>query len=205
MYINLRSALKRLQDMARVKMEEGSGIAGISGRVGNLVFRMSADGNTYLQQAAAGKKRPGSEAQQQYRRIFGVAARYGREQQASAEGRAYYQPFVQPGRFGSVYRTALADFTKPPQLLAVEANGYQGQMGEHLRAQAYKPCGVTSVKVQVLDATRQVLEEGEAEPIGDNWWAYRTQQAHPAAAAQQLRVLAYDRPGNEAELVVNLG
>ncbi|WBA41948.1 hypothetical protein [Hymenobacter canadensis] len=190
--------------MARVKVEAGSGISGISGRVGNLVFRMSADGTTYLQQAPAGKKQPGSAAQQEYRRVFGVAARYGREQQASAEGRAYYQPFVQPGRFGSVYRTALADFTKPPQLLAAETGSYQGQMGELLRVQAHKPCGVTSVRVQVLAATGQVLEEGEAGPVGDNWWAYKTQQTHQVAAAQQLRILAQDQPGNEVEMVVDL-
>ena len=185
-------------------MEAGSGISGFSGRVGNLVFRMSADGNTYLQQAPVGKKRPGSAAQQEYRRMFGVAAKYGREQQASAEGRAYYQPFVQPGRFGSVYRTALADFTKPPRLLTVEADSYHGQAGEHLRVQVHKPCGVTLVKVQVLAADGQVLEEGEAGPVGDDWWAYETQQTHPGAAAQQLRVLAQDRPGNEAELVADL-
>ena len=136
--------------------------------------------------------------------MFGVAAKYGREQQASAEGRAYYQPFVQPGRFGSVYRTALSDFTKPPRLLTVEANNYHGQIGEHLRVQAYKPCGVTSVQVQVLAADGQVLEEGEAGSVGDNWWVYETQHTHPVAAAQQLRVLAQDRPGNEAELVVDL-
>ena len=125
--------------MARVKIEAGSGIAGLSGRVGNLVFRMSADGDTYVQQAPAGRKQPGSAAQQAYRRKFGDAARYRREQAASAEGRAYYQPFVQPGRFGSVYRTALADFAKPPQVLAVSAEDYYGQAGEHLRIRRTSP------------------------------------------------------------------
>lgn len=190
--------------MARVKIERGSGIAGLSGRIGNLVFRMSADGSTYVQQAPAGKKRPGSAAQQEHRRKFGAAAKYGREQQASAEGRAYYEPFVQPGRFGSVYRTALADFAKPPQLLAVEAEGYQGQANGHLRIQAHKPCGVAAVCVRILDATGQVLEEGTAAPTGADWWTYATQLTHPAAAARQLQVLARDRPGNEADLVVDL-
>jgi hypothetical protein len=111
---------------------------------------------------------------------------------------------VQPGRFGSVYRTALADFAKPPRLLTVEVDSYHGQVGEHLRVQAHKPCGVTSVKVQVLAADGQVLEEGEAGLIGDDWWVYKTQQTHPVAAVQQLRVLAQDRPGNEAELVADL-
>lgn len=190
--------------MARVKLEAGSGIAGLSGRVGNLIFRLSAEGRTYVQQAPASKKRPASAAQQAHRRRFGAAARYGREQQASAEGRAYYQPFVQPGRFGSVYRTALADFAKPPQLLAVEADAYYGQAGAYLRMQAHKPCGVVAVRVQVLDAAGQVLEQGAAKPETADWWAYITQQTHPAGAARQLQVLALDRPGNEAALTIDL-
>ncbi|SET76029.1 hypothetical protein [Hymenobacter actinosclerus] len=190
--------------MARVKIEAGSGIAGLSGRVGNLVFRMSADGDTYVQQAPASSKQPGSAAQQAHRRKFGDAARYGREQAASAEGRSYYQPFVQPGRFGSVYRTALADFAKPPQLLAVEADDYQGQAGKHLRIQAHKPCGVAAVRVRVLDAAGRVLEEGAAMPECGGWWNYETQQVHPAGVSRQLQVLARDRPGNEATEIVDL-
>lgn len=186
-------------------MEPDSGIAGLSGRVGNLVFRMGADGNTYVQQAPVSKKRPGSAAQQEHRRKFGAAARYGREQSASAEGQAYYTPFVQPGRFGSVYRTALADFAKPPQLLAVEADDYHGQAGDYLWIRAHKPCGVAAVWVRVLDAAGLVLEEGDATLVEADWWTYVTRRTHPVAAARQLRVLAQDRPGNEAEVIVDLG
>ncbi|OWP61755.1 hypothetical protein CDA63_17810 [Hymenobacter amundsenii] len=190
--------------MARVKMEAGSGIAGLSGRVGNLVFRMGAEGTTYVQQAPTGKKRPGSAAQQEHRRKFGAATVYGRQQQACIEGRAYYQPFVQAGNFGSVYRTALADFAKPPQLLAVEVGNYCGQVGHPLRVQAKKPCGVVAVWVRILDVAGQMLEEGAAAPENADWWSYKTQQTHPAAAIRQLQALARDRPGNEAELVVDL-
>lgn len=77
---------KTTETMARVKLEAGTGIAGISGRIGNLVFRVSADGTTYVQQAPTTARGPGSAAQQQYRQRFGAAARYGRSQQASAEG-----------------------------------------------------------------------------------------------------------------------
>jgi hypothetical protein len=45
--------------MARVKLEAGMGmgILGLSGRVGNLVFRTMADGQTYAQQAPAPAQR----------------------------------------------------------------------------------------------------------------------------------------------------
>ncbi|NVO32650.1 hypothetical protein [Hymenobacter lapidiphilus] len=190
--------------MARVKMEAGSGIAGLSGRIGNLVFWMSADGTTYVQQAPTIKKRPGSAAQQQYRKRFRAAADYGHAQQACAEGRAYYQPFVQPGRFASVYSMALADFLKPPQLLAVEADGYHGQTGTRLRIHACNPYGVRAVWVWVLDAAGRVLEEGAAQQEGADWWAYETTQLHPATAVRQLQAVAHDRPGNEAQLTVSL-
>ncbi|SDY70660.1 hypothetical protein [Hymenobacter psychrophilus] len=188
--------------MARVKMELGSGIAGLSGRIGNLVFRIGADGTTYAQQAPSSRKRPGSAAQQQHRKRFGAAAAYGRTQQASAEGRAYYQPFVAAGRFASVYRVALADYLKPPQLRAVEAGGYHGQAKARLRIQACNPCGVAAVWVSGLNATGQVLEEGLAAPEEADWWVYQTTHSHPAA--RQLQVAAQDRPGNTAEIVVDL-
>ncbi|MDJ0364569.1 hypothetical protein QMK33_05345 [Hymenobacter sp. H14-R3] len=189
--------------MARVKMVEGSGIAGISGRIGNLVFRMSADGVTYAQQAA-GKKGPPSAAQQQHQTDFKAAAAYGREQQGSAEGRAYYQPYVQPARFGSVYSMALSDFSKPPQLLVVEADGYRGQAGAVLRVRAHKPCGVVAVQVRVLDKAGQVLEHGEATHEAGDWWTCATRATHPEAAAWQVQAIAWDRPGKTAELAIML-
>lgn len=191
--------------MARVKLEVGSGIAGLSGRVGNLVFRMSANGRTYVQQAPQSKKRPASAAQQAHRRRFGGAAAYGTQQRSSAEGRAYYQPFVEAARFGSVHRAAVADFLNPPRILAVEAEAYQGQVGGHVRVRVEKIRGVATVKVQVLDAAGLVLEEGDATLVEVDWWTYETRQTHPVAAARQLRVLAQDRPGNEAEVIVDLG
>lgn len=49
--------------MARVKLKAGTSIAGLSGRVGNLVFRVSAEGTTYVQQAPTAAQGPGSAAQ----------------------------------------------------------------------------------------------------------------------------------------------
>ncbi len=190
--------------MARIKMAEGSGIAGISGRIGNLIFRMSADGTTYAQQAPAGKKGPPSAAQQQNQTSFKAAVAYGREQQRSAEGRAYYQPYVQPARFGSVYSTALSDFTKAPQVLAVQTGGYRGQAGAGLRVQAHKPCGVVAVQIKVLDAAGQLLEQGEATHEGGDWWTYETRETHTAAVARHVQAIARDRPGQTAVLVVGL-
>ncbi|MBT9393964.1 hypothetical protein KLP40_12390 [Hymenobacter sp. NST-14] len=190
--------------MARVKLEAGTGIAGFSGRIGNLVFRMSAEGTTYVQQAPAPGSGPGSAAQQHYRRHFGAAARYGRAQQASAAGRAYYQPFVRPARFASVYSVALADFLKPPQIVAVEVGAYRGQAGEQLRIQAHDPYGVTAVRLVLRDAAGRELEQGEAEPEEGGWWSYTTICSHLPGAVRQVVVTARDRPGNAAELVVDL-
>ncbi|QKG51619.1 hypothetical protein [Hymenobacter sp. BRD67] len=192
--------------MARVKLEAGRGIASLSGRIGNLVFRTMADGQTYAQLAPVLVKRSGSVAQQQWRQgTFREAVAYGKAQQASAEGRAYYQPHVRPGSFGSVYSMALADYTKPPLVLAVEAEQYRGQGSVQLRIRAQDPFGVVAVRVQILNEAGQVLEEGTAEAVGDDWWHYVTGQAHPTGAARQLRAVAIDRPGNEGDYILNLG
>jgi hypothetical protein len=135
--------------MARIKLEAATGIASISGRVGNLVFRIAADGQMYAQQAPAlTKKRVSSAAQQWRKGIFREAVAYGNGQKASAEGRAYYQPHVRPGSFGSEYSMALADYTTQPEVLAVEAGSYQGQAGAGWWVQAHDPYGVVAVRVQ---------------------------------------------------------
>lgn len=191
--------------MARVKLEPGAGIASLSGHIGNLVFRTTADGQTYAQQAPAPVKRPGSAAQQQWRRgIFKSGVKYSNAQKRDPEGIAYYVRFRRPGSFTSVYSLVLADYSKPPQVLALEAAGYQGQAGTLVRVRAHDPYGVAAVRVQVLDADGQVLEEGQAQLIADEWWAYATTQTHLADAARQLRALAYDRPGNASEALLCL-
>lgn len=191
--------------MARIKLEVGAGIASISGRIGNIVFRTAADGQTYAQQAPAPGQQPGTPAQQQWRKgKFLEAVAYGNAQKRDPTGIAYYERFRQPGSFQSVYSLALADYTHPPQVLALAAAGYRGQAGAYLRVRAHDPYGVTTVRVQVLSATGLVLEEGNAEMLGDDWWQYQTRQQYPPSVARQLRALATDRPGNVGEKVLDL-
>lgn len=191
--------------MARVKLDPKAGIASLSGRIGNLVFRTAADGQTYAQQAPAPTKQPGSAAQQQWRRgVFKSGVEYGNLQKRDPEGIAYYERFRRPGSFTSVYSLALADYSKPPQVLALEAANYRGLAGTLVRVQAHDPYGVAAVQVQVLGAAGQVLEEGKAELMAGEWWAYATTQAHPAGTVRQLRALAFDRPGNVGERMLDV-
>lgn len=191
--------------MARVKMDPESGIASLSGQVGNVVFRTMAGGQTYMQQKPTPSRRVASPAQQQWQcGVFKSGTEYGNKQKRDPEGIAYYERFRQPGSFMSVYNLALTDYSKPPQVLALEAAGYRGQAGALVRVRAHDPYGVTEVQVQVLDAAGQVLEKGTAELIADEWWAYATIQTHSAGTARQLRALAYDRPGNAGEKLIGL-
>ncbi|RZK32276.1 MAG: hypothetical protein EOO63_01865 [Hymenobacter sp.] len=120
----------------------------------NLVFRQAADGKTYAQQA------PAPEAP-----VCGAAGASaeakgaGRVRLGPAAGREYYQGFVPPGSFRSVYSGAMADFMKPPQVVAA---------GLELRVLARKSCRLTTMWVRLLVAAGQVLEKGAAIPAA-NW------------------------------------
>ncbi len=185
--------------MARVIFTTDSAIASISGRIGNLVFRTTADARTYAQQAPARTKRQGTPAQQQWRKgTFREAVAYGNAQKRDPVGIAYYERFKAVGSFSSIYSLALTDYTKPPEVRAVEIADYRGLAGHPLRVQAYDPYGVVAVWVQVLDAAGQVLEEGEATASGDEWWEYITCQTHTLSSVRQVWALAFDRPGNVA-------
>lgn len=182
-----------------------SGIAGISGRVENLMFRTTADARTYAQQAPARTKQPGTPAQQQWRKgTFREAVAYGNAQKRDPAGIAYYEQFRVAGSFNSMYNLALADYTKPPEVRAVEIADYREQAGHSLRVRAHDPYGIVAVRVQVLDAAGQTLEEGEATATGEGWWEYITCQTHTLSSVRQVRGLAFDRPGNAAAGITEL-
>ena len=198
--ICVEQLLRKKKAMARVTFKDESGIAGMSGRVGNLVFRRAADGKTYAQQAPIPTKRKFSAAQLAHQLKLKDAAAYGQAQQRDAAGQAYYQRFVPPGSYRSVYSMAVADFMKSPQVLAVVVAAEAA--GPELRVLARKPCGVTAVWVRLLDTAGQVLEEGAATPAANDWWTYAP--AQPLGVARQVQAVARDRSGNEGTLVTDL-
>jgi hypothetical protein len=168
--------------MAKVK--KNVIIEGLSGRIGDLVFRQYGDQTVVSKRPTHDPARiptPG-EAQQQAR--IKQAAALAKARLAKPEGQAYYQAARQRLNKRSAYHTAIYDFFGVPAIVAVEGT-QDGSL--HIRVQ--DNVGVCKVRVQVGDM------QGKAQPqeeVPCNWWIYPLNGAGPWV----VRVWAEDGMGN---------
>lgn len=101
--------------MAKVKLNPL--IEGISGRMGDLVFRLSSSGKTYVTRRPDMSNVKWSKAQQANRRRFQRADAYAKAALADAELRALYEERA-ANEDRHPYRVAHCDYLKGMDLLA---------------------------------------------------------------------------------------
>lgn len=169
---------------------------GLSGSLGGqLVFRQSRSGHTIVcSKPSFNPNRTFSVAQQAHQDAFREAAAYA---QSAKEDAVYVQKAaslaIRP------YNLALADWFHAPELLDIDLNGWNGQVGQIIRVKAMDDVQVTQVMVVIRDGHDVVLEQGAATQVDSLWWEYIT----TTAVSGNLKVLASakDLPGHDAEMV----
>lgn len=82
---------------------------GISGRVGNVVFRQKNGKTVVCQRPARGKKKP-SNKQLAHQQRFKEAAEFAKEELQDPERRAYYEWMARKLKLSSAYTTAVKFF-----------------------------------------------------------------------------------------------
>lgn len=182
--------------MARVILD--GTIKGLSGRMGDLIFRQLPDGTTQVtlaprkknsrQKKRAWKKR--SPAQKAHNKRFQEAVHFA----SASQTQPVYAGLAAAAPMRTAYSFALSDCLKPPEVQRIE------RRGSLIRVQARDNIGVTRVRVTVLDGPDgSVLERGEAVRKRGNWWEYRPQTGGKTIVAE-----AWDLPENMAQLTVTL-
>ena len=170
--------------MAKVK--DNLMVRGISGSVGNLVFRQMPGGSTYVSSKPDFSKRKFSKGQKDHQSRFQMAAAYAR---AAAKTQPIYAQLA-AGTVKSPYNWALSDWFNPPVIHKIErAEG-------HIRVQASDNVMVTRVQVTILDAEGKVVEKGEARKVESDWWEF------VSGAEGKVMAEAWDLAGNRVSLVV---
>ena len=101
--------------MAKVKL--ASWITEIRGRVGDVVFRTSPDGKTYLSKSPDMSAVEWSPAQKENRRHFSRAIAYAKAAMADPDARAVYEKQA-AGQNRQPFRMAVSDYLKGNDLLA---------------------------------------------------------------------------------------
>jgi len=153
---------------------------GISGGVGNLVFRQMPDGSTYVSAKPDFSHRKFSEGQKEHQSRFQQAVAYARD---AAKSQPIYGELA-AGTIKSAYNFALSDWFNPPVIHCVE------RRDGLVRVEASNNVMVARVVITILDKDGNVIENGEAVKIDERWWEYAAGMEGKVAAE------AWDLAGN---------
>ena len=169
------------------KVEKNPLVRGISGSVGNMVFRQMPHGETWISATPDFSRRKFSQKQKSHQSRFREAAAYARE---AAKTQPIYAQLA-AGTIQSPYNWALSDWFNPPVIHRIE------RKAGLIRVQASDNVRVAQVRVAILDAQGETLEQGQAAQAegpstGSGWWEYVSSKDGKVVAE------AWDLAGNVA-------
>ena len=171
--------------MAKVK--KNPILQGLSGRIGNLVFKEYGDKTVVSQRPIHDPKREPTPGEARQRARIKEAAAQAKSILNTDEGQRYYQAARQRLGKQSTYHTAVFDFFGMPEVVAVR----RGDGGE-LIIQVQDNVGVRKTTIEIAGERCQA-EPLEAEPC--NLWRAPLTGAGP----WPIRVRAEDGMGNIGE------
>ncbi|RPI93246.1 MAG: hypothetical protein EHM40_10515 [Chloroflexi bacterium] len=165
------------------KVRNNPVVQGISGGIGNLVFRQMPDGSTYISGKQDFSKRKFSQGQKDHQSRFQRAVAYAR---AAARSQPIYAELA-AGTILSPYNIALSDWFHPPVIHCVE------RRAGTIYIQASDDVCVAGVEVRVLDEEGVIKEKEEGVRGEGDWWEY------VPTAEGKVVVEARDLAGNVSE------
>jgi hypothetical protein len=183
---------KKEPEMAKVR--NNIFVRGLSGSVGDqFVVKQDRNGRTIISNSPTFKEnREFTEAQRQQQEKFREAAEYAKEAKTQ---QIYVDKSAETAR--TPYNVAMADFFHGPEILELDLDAWDGEVGQILRIKVMDDVKVTQVNVVITDGTGVVLEQGPAIQSDNRWWNYTTTAT--AQDGSRVVVTARDLPGNLAE------
>ena len=169
-------------------------VRGLTGAVGDqFVIRRTRSGKTIIaNKPRFDKNREFSASQKAHQTAFREAARYAK----AAQTLPLYIERAKAANSTS-YNMAVADWFGKPEILALDAGGWTGEIGQTIHIEAQDDTKVTRVTV-VIHNNGAILEQGEAvqSGTGGSLWTYVTTTQMTPAGGILLDANAYDLPGN---------
>ena len=144
------------------KVQNNPVVQGLSGSIGELVFRQMPDGSTYVSKKHDFSGRKFSQGQKDHQSRFKQAVAYARQ---AAKSQPIYAELAK-GTILSPYNIALSDWFNSPVIHKIERT--KGR----IRVQASDNVTVVSVRVFVLGSKGKMAEKGKAMRKEGDWWEY---------------------------------
>jgi hypothetical protein len=171
---------------------------GASGKIGKtLVFRQMRNGETVISNRPKQRSVPLTPGEVAHREKFLEASYLAKRLTKHPVFGPQYLAMAAPGQ--SAYTVAMADCLSAPQIKAINADDYTGAVGDIITIRAIDNFKVNEVKLRILDAIDNLIEEGAAVlDEHDLDWVYTASVANPSLAGIKIEVTASDIPGNIA-------
>lgn len=173
------------------KVDNNIFVRGLSGSLGDqFVVRRGRGGRTVIANKST-ITRTFNAVQLAHQDAFRMAIAY-------AKGARTQEVYVSKaeGTPKSSFNVAVADWFNEPEVLNMDASGWNGGIGQTLRIQAQDDTYVARVHVVIRDENGTILEEGDATRAEGLWWEYTTQTAVPMEPFPDVTAQAFDLAGN---------
>jgi hypothetical protein len=168
------------------KVQKNVFVQGLSGSVGDLVFRQMPDGSTRVSRKPDFSRRKFSQGQKDHQSRFKQAVAYARE---AAKTQPIYAELAK-GMTKNAYNWALSDWFNPPVIHRIE------RIEGKIRVDARDNVLVTRVRVTIVSAEGEVLDVGNASQVDKDWWEYAS------TAEGMIEVAAWDLAENKTKAIL---
>jgi hypothetical protein len=175
-------------------------IEGLSGKIGNLVFRRrKKDGKVFVSAAPSPHKVGPTEAKKKVNDKFQQAVMYGKSVVANPYLKSLYAQKASGGQ--TAFNVAVADYLNAPTIVEIDLNNYTGQVGSVVQIKAIDNFKVAGIQVIIKGANGVLLESGEAvENIENEFWTYTATEQNSLLGGTRVTVIASDLPQNKTTL-----
>jgi hypothetical protein len=130
---------------------------------------------------------------------FEDALSYAREAIADPIKKLMYAAAAKGGQ--TAYNVAFQDAAKPPKIILVNTERYKGLVGDVITIAVRNVVRVESVKVKILSAAGEQIEQGDAVPgPRDAYWHYTATIGNATLIGARLLITVTDLPGNKADM-----
>lgn len=166
---------------------------GMSGNVGKQIVFKRYGNRTIVSKMPDMSNVKKSKKQKDQNLKFREAAGYARSQMANPVSKAEYQAKVKGMQ--RAYNLAIADFYNAPEIRQVETRKFFSD--KVISLVVLDDFKVTKVNLIITDHDGVVLDQGEAQELGEWIWKYTTDKDYSDYSSVKILVSAWDKPGNK--------
>jgi hypothetical protein len=173
--------------------------AEISGTMGNIVFKKSRNGQTYITSRPKKSKAKPSQAQLAQRKAFAQGSDYCRTALADVATRLFYESLAE-ARNTTARALCMGDYLNAPTLDDMDVSRYHGQVGDCIQITTCDDVGVVELRMKLTKTDGSLIEHGKAVELfpGSGYWEYVATVSVPLGTDIFICAEAVDRPGNRA-------